>query len=155
MATYDYYREHQSPMNAPKGNGTFWLYCKLDFSKQNMVANDLAKIFKIKDKWVLLKGMTRTLVASDGNATCDIGGPETDGGYDELDSAADQYAVGDWVTMSVLTTTGTPAPIYLTTDGYIFLENLEATCTSGIFEVAIEVFAGPEDAEGTDSYTED
>ena len=40
-------------------------------------------------------------------------------------------------------------------DGYIYLEDLDATCTSGIFEVMIEVYAGPDDAEGTDSLTED
>ena len=152
MSTYDYYREHQSPSNAPKGNGTFWLYAKVDFAKQNMVAADVLKLFKVKDKWLLLKGITRTLVASDGNATCDIG---TTSGGQQLDVAADQYAAGDWVTMSVLTATGAAAPIALTADGYIYLENLEATCTSGIFEVAIEVYAGPFDAEGTDSLTED
>jgi len=148
MSTYKYYQEHQSPKNAPKGNGTFWLYAKVDFAKQNMAAADVLKLFIIKDKWLLLKGITRTLVASDGDATCDIG---TTSGGQELDAAADQYAAGDWVTMSVLTTTGTPAPIAVTADGFIYLENLEATCTSGIFEVAIEVYAGPEDAEGTGS----
>ena len=150
MSTYDYYREHQSPSNAPKGNGTFWLYAKVDFAKQNMAAADVLKLFKIKDKWLLLRGFTRTLVASDGDATCDIG---TTSGGQELDAAADQYAAGDWVTMSVLT--GTSAAIAVTADGYIFLEDLEATCTSGIFEVMIEVYAGPDDAEGTDSLTED
>ena len=72
-SVYDYYREHQSPSNAPKGNGTFWLYAKIDFSKQNMAAADNLKLFKVKDKWLLLRGFTRTLVASDGDATADIG----------------------------------------------------------------------------------
>jgi len=146
--TFAYFREHASPSNAPCGNSTFWLYAKVDFAKQNMAANDVLELMVIKDKWVLLKGMTRTLVASDGDATCDIG---TTSGGQELDVAADQYAAGDWVTMSVLTTTGTPAPIFLSADGFIYLENLEAACTSGIFEVAIEVYAGPEDAEGVGS----
>jgi len=150
MSTYNYYREHQSPSNAPCGNSDFWLYAKVDFSKQNMAADDVLRLFKIKDKWLLLKGFTRTLVASDGDATCDIG---TTSGGQELDAAADQYAAGDWVTMSALT--GTAAAIATTADGYIFLENLEATCTSGIFEVMIQVYAGPDDAEGTDSLTED
>jgi len=149
-SVYDYYREHQSPSNAPKGNGTFWLYAKIDFSKQNMAAADNLKLFKVKDKWLLLRGFTRTLVASDGDATADIG---TAAGGQQLDVAQDPYAAGDWVTMSVLT--GTAAAINITADGYIYYECLEATVTSGITEVMIEVYAGPADAEGTDSLTED
>jgi hypothetical protein len=146
MSTFNYYREFQSGMNAPKANGAFWLYAKVDFAKQNMAAADVLKLFKIKDKWLLLRGFTRTLVASDGDATCDIG---TTSGGQELDQAADQFAAGDWVTMSALT--GTAAAIAITADGYIFLEDLEATCTSGIFEVMIEVYAGLDDAEGVGS----
>lgn len=144
--TFNYYRDHSSPSNAPCGNSTFMLYAKVDFSKQNMAADDVLKLMKIKDKWLMLRGFTRTLVASDGDATCDIG---TTSGGQELDVAADQYAAGDWTTMSVLT--GTAAAIAVTADGYIYLENLEAACTSGIFEVMIEVYAGPSDAEGVGS----
>ena len=94
MSTYDYYREHQSPSNAPKGNGTFWLYAKIDFAKQNMAAADVLKLFKVKDKWLLLRGFTRTLVATDGDATADIG---TTSGGQQLDVAQDPYAAGDWL----------------------------------------------------------
>ena len=149
MANYDYYREHQSPSNAPKGNGTFWLYAKLDFAKQNMDAADNLLIFKTKDKWLLTRGYTRTLVATDGDATADIG---TAAGGQQLDIAQDPYAAGDWVEMSVL---AGGAEIALTADGYIYYECLEASVTSGITEVIIEVYAGPDDAEGTDSLTED
>ena len=149
MTTYNYYREHQSPMNAPKGNGTFWLYAKLDFAKQNFTTGDNLKIFKVKDKWILLRGFTRTLVASNGDSTADIG---TQAGGQELDVAQDPYAAGDWVIMATLLSGG---EIALTGDGYIYYECLEADMSSGITEVIIEVYAGPEDAEGTDSYTED
>jgi hypothetical protein len=146
MANYNYYRDFQSGLNAPKANGTFWLYAKIDFAKQNMVAADNLKLFKIKDKWLLLRGFTRTLVASDGNATADIG---TAAGGQQLDVAQDPFAAGDWITMSVLT--GTSAAIALTADGYIYYECLEATVTSGITEVMIEVYAGLDDAEGVGS----
>jgi hypothetical protein len=114
MSTYNYYREHQSPHNAPKGNGTFWLYAKIDFAKQNMVADDVLRIFKTKDKWLLTRGFTRTLVASDGNSTADIG--ITSGGQ-ELDVAQDPQVAGDWLEMSSLATTTEEA---LVADGFIF-----------------------------------
>jgi hypothetical protein len=146
MSNFNYYRDFQSGLNAPKANGTFWLYAKIDFAKQNMDAADNLKLFKIKDKWLLLRGFTRTLVASDGNATADIG---TAAGGQQLDVAQDPFAAGDWITMSVLT--GTAAAIAVTADGYIYYEALEATVTSGITEVMIEVYAGLDDAEGVGS----
>ena len=97
MSTFNYYREHQSGGNAPKANGTFWLYAKIDFAKQNMDAADVLKLFKIDNYWVILRGMTRTVTASDGDATADIG---TSSGGQELDIAQDPYAAGDWVVMS-------------------------------------------------------
>jgi hypothetical protein len=150
MATYDYYKEYQSGMNAPKANGTFWLYAKIDFSKQNMAQNDSLKLFQIKDKWVFMRGMTRTTVATDGNTTCDIG--NTLAGQ-QFDVAADPFAAGDWVTMSVLTGT-TTTWVSQTADGYVYLKLLDAAASSGIFEVAMEVYVGLDDGEGTDSLAE-
>ena len=147
MSTYAYYREHQSPMNAPRGNSCFWLYAKIDFAKQNMDADDVLELFKVK--WLLLRGFTRTLVASDGNSTADIG---TTSGGQELDAAQDPQTAGDWLIMDTLKSGG---EISLDADGYIYYELLTTACTSGQTEVMIEVYAGPYDAEGTDSLTED
>jgi hypothetical protein len=147
MATYNYYREYQSPSNSPKFP-TFWLYAKVDFSKQNVVANDVLRLFKVKDKWLLLRGFMRCLTASGAANTLDLG---TSSGGQQLDAGFNANSAGDWIIMDTLKGSG---EIALTADGYIFLENLSASATAGITEIAIEVFAGPEDQE-EDSLTED
>lgn len=140
MATYDYYKEHQSPSNAPRF-GTFWLYTKIDFSKQNCAQNDDLKIFQVRDKWLLLRGYTRCLTASTNAWDADIG---TAAGGTELDENTGGDSAGDWTAM---TTLAGGAEIALTADGYIYLRVTDAAASDGVFEVAIEVFAGPEDAE--------
>jgi len=140
MATYDYYKEHQSPSPSPKP-GVFWLYAKVDFGKQNLGINDVNKIFQTRDKWLLLRGFWRCLTASGAAATMDIG---TSSGGQELSAGESNNSAGDWTIMDTLKSAG---EIALTADGYIYLENLTAAVSSGIFEVAIEVYAGPDDAE--------
>lgn len=146
MSTYNYYREFQSGLNAPKANGTFWLYAKIDFSKQNMAANDVLKLFKIKDHWNIMRGLTRTVTAADTNCTADIG--ITSGGQ-EMDIAQDPYAAGDWVIMSEIDNHA--EMLTVPADGYIYFEMLETDVTSGIVEVAVEIYAGLDDAEGVGS----
>jgi hypothetical protein len=140
MATYDYYKEHQSPSQSPRP-GTFWLYCKFDFQKQNMAINDVARIFQVRDKWLLLRGFMRCLTATGAGQTLDTG---TTSGGQELDAGFNSNSAGDWIIMDTLKSGG---EIALTADGYIYLENLTAAASSGITEIMIEVYAGPEDAE--------
>ena len=158
MAIYDYYREHQSPSQAPNF-GTFWLYAKVDFAKQNMGINDDLRLFKVKDKWVLRNGYTRCLVASGVANTIDLGTAQNG---TELDAAANANSAGDWLQMDTLgivvvddTVDVNVTQIPITADGYIWLDNNTAAASSGIFEVMLEVMVGPNDAEGTDSLTED
>jgi len=140
MAIYDYYKEHQSPCPAPRP-GVFWLYSKFDFSKQNMGINDDARILQVRDKWLLLRGFSRCLVASAVANTVDIGTVQNGA---ELDTAFNANSAGDWVIMDTLKSAG---EISLSADGYIWLDNNTAAAAYGIVEVAIEVYAGPEDAE--------
>lgn len=140
MATYDYYKEHQSPSQAPRF-GTFWLYAKVDFSKQNMATSDVCKIMQVRDKWVLTRAFWRCLSASTAAATVDIG---TTSGGQEISAGEATDSAGDWTLSDTVKSGG---EVSLTADGYIYLECLTADLSDGVFEVAIEVFAGPEDAE--------
>ena len=149
MATHNYYRDYQGTRNAPVGNGTFWLYSKLDFAKQNCEIDDAVKIFKVKDKWIMLRGFYRCLTASGVSNTIDLGTAEAG---TELAATLNANSAGDWAAMSTL---AAAAEIALTADGYIWADNNTAAATSGKFEVIIEMYAGPEDGEGTDSLTED
>ena len=140
MAIYDYYKEHQSPSNSPKF-GHFWLYAKVDFSKQNMGINDDLRLFQVRDKWVLCQGLWRCLVASGVANTIDVG---TSQNGTELTAAENANSANDWTAMDTLKNY---TPIALTADGYIWLDNNTAAASAGIFEVAILCFAGPDDAE--------
>jgi hypothetical protein len=73
--------------------------------------------------------------------TIDIG---TTSGGQQLDAGFNTNSAGDWIIMDTLKSAG---EIALSADGYIFLENLTNAASSGIVEVMIEVYAGPEDAE--------
>lgn len=156
MADFNYYKEFQGPGTMAPRFGTFWLYSKIDFSKiyaangAGIAADESVLVFKVKDKWLLTKGFQRTTTVTDGDATFDVG-VAADG--NTLDDAADcNAAVTDWTAMDSLAGATEEA---LTADGYIYLTIKTNTVTSGVIELAIEVFAGPDDAEGTDSLTED
>ena len=159
MAIYNYYKEfHSSGTQAPCFP-TFWLYAKVDFNKQPLGINDDLRLFKIKDKWVLRNGYTRCLVASGVANTIDLGTAQNG---TELDTAANANSAGDWLQMDTLgivivddTADVNVTQIPVTADGYVWLDNNTAAASSGVFEVMLEVMVSPNDAEGTDSLTED
>jgi hypothetical protein len=135
MATYDYYKEHMDMIKFPTLKpGSNWVHVEVDFSKQNMQANDVLRLFKIKDHWIMKTNLGRRITASDGNATSDIG---TSSGGQEIDAAFDQQAgATTWALGSVGLD---DAPVAVTADGYVFFENLTAACTSGRSEFLFEI----------------
>lgn len=141
MAIYNYYKEHQSNGTQAPCFPTFWLYAKVDFSKQPMGINDDLRLFKVQDGWLLLRGYTRCLTASGVANTIDIGTAQN--GV-EIDAAANANSAGDWI---VTDTLAEGAEIALTADGYIWLDNNTAAVEKGEFEIAIQVFCAPGDME--------
>jgi len=137
MATYNYYKEHTDMIKFPTLRpGSNWVYVEVDFAKQNMQANDVLKLFKIKNHWIIKVNFGRRITASDGNATADIG-PDSAGGYNDIDSAFDQQAgATTWAICSAATDN---APLAVTADGYVYFENLAAACVSGRSEFLFEI----------------
>jgi hypothetical protein len=135
MATYDYYKEHMDKIQYPTMKpGANWVWVEVDFSHQNMQANDVLRLFKVKNHWIMKSCYGRRITASDGNATSDIG---TTSGGQELDAGFDQQAgATTWAMGSV---GADDAPVAITADGYIFFENLTAACTSGRSEFLFEI----------------
>ena len=149
MAAYDFRTLQPSPSNAPR-MGTFWIYAKLDFSKQPLGIGDSAKIGTVKDQWVISDSYWRQTVASTAGNTYDIGTVDatayasTDQGIGVgLASAASDWAQG------VPDRDGDQ--IILTEDRIVFVENLTAAVTDGILEVLLEIIAGPDDNEAVDA----
>jgi hypothetical protein len=141
MADYDYYKEHQSPSPMPQAGKAVWMYCKIDFSKQNVTTSDNLKIFQVRDKWLLTRGFIRCTTATAGATTLDFG---TASGGIELDTAFAANSAGDWLIMDTLKSAG---EIALTADGYIWVDIDGANAASGVIEVLIEVVVGPDDGE--------
>jgi hypothetical protein len=130
--------------------GSFWLYAKLDFSRQPLAAGDSAKIMNLKDKWIVADSYWRQTVASTAANTYDIGTVDATGTYASTDQgilAGGASTASDW-------TQGVPDrdanQIICTVDRIVFVENLTATVTDGVLEVMLEIIAGPDDNEPVD-----
>jgi len=146
---YNFMKLQPSPSNAPK-MGTFWLYAKLDFSKNPLGIGDSAKIMKVKDLWVIRDSYWRCSTATTAANTWDIGTVDATGTFASTDQgigAALTSGASDW-------TQGTADPdanqIILTVDRWVFVSNNTAACTDGVLEVMLEIMAGPQDNEPAD-----
>lgn len=146
MATdYNFMKLQPSPSNAPK-MGTFWLYAKLDFSKNPLGIADSAKIMKVRDKWVIADSYWRTSGCT-GAGTIDIGTVDATGAFASTDAgigSALASTSNDW-------TQGIPDrdanQIILTVDRWVFVSCNTAALTDGNYEVLLEIIAGPDDNE--------
>jgi hypothetical protein len=152
MANYDLYKGRNTGQS-PKF-GTFWLHVKVNFSENNLAANDTADLIKLKDKWVVRDSYWRMTVASTAANTFDIGTHvATNSTYTDQGIAAGAASTaGDWA-QGVIDPDANQ--LILTADRFLFIENLGATVSDGILEVMVEVFAGPDDAEPCDMNIED
>lgn len=143
MATYNYYKENRDMITYPTmKRGSNWIRVVVDFAKQNMAANDVLKLFPVKNHWIIKSGTHKVIVASDGNATGDLG--ITSGGQ-ELDAGFDQQA--DATTWGPLSVVLDNAPVACTADTYVYFENLAAACVTGSFEFLFEIVISPTDAD--------
>lgn len=135
MATYNYYKEHMDMIKFPTLRpGSNWVHVEVDFSKQNMNASDVLKLFKIKNHWIMKSHFGRRITASDGDATSDIG---TSSGGQQIDNGFDQQVgATTWAVGSVSIDN---APVAITADGYIYFENLTNICVSGRSEFLFEI----------------
>jgi len=153
MAVYDLYKTAASPSQAPRF-GTFWLYAKVNFAENPMAVSDVARLMKIKDKWVVRDSYWRMTVASTAANTFDIGFNDAGSAVytNQGILAGGASAAGDWAQGVVDPDANQKI---CTTDGYIFVENLTAAVYDGVLEVMVEVFAGPDDAEPVDANIDD
>ena len=146
MADYNFMKLQPSPSNAPR-MGTFWLYAKLDFSKNPVGIGDSMKIMKVKDKWVITDSYWRQTVASTGASTMDIGTVDATGTFASTDQGilnAGASGAGDWAQAKP---DRDADQIVLTVDRWVFCSNNTAARTDGVFEVMLEIMAGPDDNE--------
>ena len=146
MADYDFMKLQPSPSNSPK-MGTFWLYAKLDFSRNPVGIADSMKIMKVRDNWVIADSYWRQTVASTGASTMDIGTVDATGAFASTDQgilAAGASGAGNWA-QGVADRDGDQ--IVLTVDRWVFCSNNTAARTDGVFELLLEIIAGPDDNE--------
>jgi hypothetical protein len=149
MATYDYYKEFASPSEGPK-TGSFILYCRLDFAKQNMAANDVCRLAKLKAGWIIRDSYYRMPgTASTSTATMDLG-TTADGTGQEIAAGIDLDAIGNAVwNQGVIDCDGTTESV--DADSYLTAECLGAAASTGVLEVMLEILAAPVDTEPADA----
>ena len=136
MASYDYYKRKDTDSVIPSlVPGSNWFFIRIQPALQNMSTGDTLKLFKIKNHWVILNGLTRITTATTAGALGDIG---TSSGGNELDTNLDLDSTSDtWVEMDTVTC---DAPVPIEADGYIYFECLTAAITDGVIDLLIEIF---------------
>jgi hypothetical protein len=92
MATYQSWATNAGIQTNPTF-GSFWMYYKLDFSKQPAAANDIFNIFKIKDLWIIRESYYRIKTGSALGADWEIG----IGGGTEIADVSTTTTAADWV----------------------------------------------------------
>lgn len=153
MATYDTYKEFAQNLPSVRP-GCFWLHVKVNLAQINsknpnnavLATGDNLRVCRIKDKWLLLRGFTRVNTGCSNALTVNVG---TAASGTELDAVFDGQTAGDWIIMDTLKSAG---EIAVTADGYIYCHMDGGVAPAdGEFELMIEVYVGPEDAQ-MDSY---
>ena len=133
MATYDYYKLQQGGIPAVK-HGSNWFWIRVDYSKQPCAAGDVLKACEIKSGSILKSGFTRVTFPTLSATTMDIG--TTSAGL-EIDAAVDTDSTADtWLRVDTLDDDG---PIKITSDDYIYIENIGNAANYGIIDVLLEV----------------
>jgi len=136
MASYDYYKRKDTGSVIPSlVPGSNWFFIRIQPALQNMSIADTLKLFKVKNHWVILNGLTRITTATTAGALGDIG---TTAGGKELDEDLDLDSTSDtWIRMDTVDDDG---PVPIEADGYIYFECLTAAITDGVIDLLIEIF---------------
>ena len=147
MATYNYFEAHQGSFPSIKP-GSNWFHLRFDGRVLNKywgvvgAANDIFRMMKVKNHWIIKNGFTRVSGAAVATATGDLEVSVAN----ELDNAiALQGGPDTWIR-----TDGSDdaAPKMVTDDGYVLLTiNDEALELTTVIDIMLEVIVSPWDVE--------
>ena len=147
MATYASYKTHPFPSQNCKP-GSFWLFYELDFKHQPAAANDVFRIMKLKDQWIIRESYVRIKTGSALSADWEVGIAGATTAIKDLDTTT---TAGDWQAGSYTSA----APYLNGSDRYIEVKVTDAAETAGCLQVMIEVVAFVDNAEPVDMNIDD
>ena len=147
MATYNSYKNYPYPSQNCKP-GSFWMFYELDFAKQPAAQNDIFRIMKLKDQWIIRESYYRIKTGSALGADWEIG---INGATTAIKDVATTTTAGDWVAGSYTSA----APYLNGADRYIEVKVTDAAETAGCVQVMIEVVAFVDNAEPIDANIDD
>jgi len=147
MATYNYFEAHQGAYPNVKP-GSNWFHLRFDgkvFEKywgEIGAANDIFRLMKVKNHWIIKNGFTRVSSAAVATATGDLEVASAN----ELDAAiALEGGADTWIR-----TDGKDDddPLAITEDGYLLLTiNTAALELTTVIDIMFEIIVSPWDLE--------
>ena len=154
MATYSKWTKAQGNVTA----GVWSLYVKINFAEDQMAANDIFQLAKLKNGWIILSSWYRMPgTASTSTATMDIGTTK-DGTGQEIAAGLDLDSIGndDW-NVGVITPDHADGSKYQvrTSDTYLTCEALGSTVTDGVLEINLQILSSLGDSEPVDMNIDD
>jgi hypothetical protein len=142
MATYNVAAKSMGN-NKP---GSFWVFAILDFSMHNAAANDIFRIIKLKNGWMVRDSRWKILSVGTSGTDWEIGVKDATTGIVDV---TDPTSVTAWAQGSY-----TPAAEFVPAeDEYIEVKVTAGAETIGKLAVAVEIFAGIDESE-TDSVSD-
>lgn len=142
MATYNIASKAMG-LNRP---GCFWVFAELDFQKHNAAANDIFRIIKLKQGWMVRDSRYKVKSAGTSGTDWEVGVSDATTGIVDI---TDPTSTTEWAQGSY-----TPAAeLTVAADRYIEVKVTAGAETVGKLLVAIEVFAGIDESE-TDSVSD-
>ena len=144
MATYDI--SAQAAGN-PKP-GAFWMSAVLNFTQHNLETDDIIRLIKLQDGWIVRDSYWRQSVLTTAGVDIEIGvSDSTKGIHDQTVPET----VTDWAQGSY-----TPAAMFVPNDEeYIEVKVTDAGAANGVVLVMIEVVAGQDQNEPSDMNIDD
>jgi hypothetical protein len=135
MATYDHYKREFPKVQAPVF-GSFWMFAEIDFATWPAAQNDIYRLFKIRDGWIIGESYTRIITATDLGSDWEVG---INGGTEIVD-LSNPAAATDWVAGTITRA----APRLVGADNeFVTVQVTDAAETKGKLQVMIEVIADP------------
>jgi hypothetical protein len=120
--------------------GAFWLNAELNFREHNATANDIFRIMKLRDGWIIRDSYWRIVQVGTSGTDWHIGKHDD---TDSIIAITDPTSATDWAQGSY-----TPAATWTPNDDeFVEIKVVAAAETQGILRVMIEIVAGQDQNE--------
>jgi hypothetical protein len=132
MATYNVTAGQNSGNPRP---GDFWLHATLDFQKNNAAENDVFRVLKLKQGWLVSNSFYKVKKAGTSGTDWEVG---YNGATTDIVDITDPTATTEWTQGSEEPS----SPYQVTADKYIEVKVTSGPETSGVLMLMFNIVAG-------------